>query len=174
MPRHAPALLPASAGMLSGPCARSLPGRALRRAAHLDDALRSRSMASSAASTTSSNSVCSARKLGPLTCPCACVAWCMRSMRSASRALRITMTSARVYAGRSCFVWYIWASSLWTTCFMPARSIYHCLSQGESGIVNLLTILPGLWHNRPGDAPSMIKEPKDRHPGMTPPTDTAR
>src|SRR5262245_3809299 len=46
-----------------------------------------RSTASSAASTTSSQRVCRAMTLGLLPYPCACVAWCMRSMRSASRAL---------------------------------------------------------------------------------------
>src|SRR5215831_16315382 len=71
------------------------PGKPLRLSPHLSS---------------SSNSVWSAIKLGPLTCQCACLAWCMRSMLSASRALRISMTSARVCAGRSCFVWYIWAS----------------------------------------------------------------
>src|SRR2546423_8517271 len=51
-------------------------------------------------------------KLGPLTFQCARLAWCMRSMLSASRALRISITSARVCAGRSFFVWYMWASFL--------------------------------------------------------------
>src|SRR5262249_40131415 len=46
-------------------------------------------------------------KLGPLTFQCACLAWCMRSILSASRAFRITITSARVMAGRSFFVVYI-------------------------------------------------------------------
>src|SRR5947207_14330170 len=46
-------------------------------------------------------------KLGPLTFQCACLAWCMRSILSASRAFRMTMTSARVMAGRSFFVVYI-------------------------------------------------------------------
>jgi hypothetical protein len=35
-----------------------------------------------------------------------------RSMLSASRALRMPMTSARMCAGSAFFVWYIWASSL--------------------------------------------------------------
>jgi hypothetical protein len=55
-------------------------------------------------------------KLGPLTFQCACLAWCMRSMLSASRALSSTITSARVGAGRSCFVWSMWASSLHAIC----------------------------------------------------------
>src|SRR2546427_6540646 len=46
-------------------------------------------------------------KLGALTFQCACLAWCMRSILSASRAFRMTMTSARVMAGRSFFVVYI-------------------------------------------------------------------
>src|SRR6266446_4606855 len=46
-------------------------------------------------------------KLGPLTFQCACLAWCMRSILSASRVFRMTMTSARVMAGRSFFVVYI-------------------------------------------------------------------
>src|SRR5437763_6856218 len=56
-------------------------------------------------------------KLGPLTFQCACLAWCMRSMLSASRALRMTITSARVCAGRSFFVWYMRASSLYAIRF---------------------------------------------------------
>jgi hypothetical protein len=64
-------------------------------------------MESSAASTTSSQHVCRAMKRGLLTGQCACLAWCMRSRLSASRALRMPSTSARVWANRSCFVWYM-------------------------------------------------------------------
>src|SRR5439155_10061805 len=77
----------------------------------------------------------------------------MRSMLSASRALRITMTSARVCAGRSFLVWYIWASSfaslrlplVWD-CMGPARP---GRSRAPGARLEKQVAAAPVWHDRP-------------------------